>query len=455
MRGARALAAAACLLAGVAPTAPARAAGGNETPAAASALATLGPAIAKGLGVVPAGALVVASPLVSDHPAPKGDELASRVAALVAGSLGGAARPHPQPASLSVARAIAGKRGALVYLQLEIAKGELRATADLYPVVSNGWDRLRAPLPPPRAHAFVAAPLDAEVRTFLPSLTLERAEVHKARHDETEVLAAACGDVDGDGGMELVVVSRARVTLGRVASGRLGAVRAVAWSRLSGRAGVPMREPLGAAVIDRAATADRSRAIRVGATDRASVALDADLGAPARLRGMPVSLGAGGGSDACVAIVPEQGAFEGDVVSCSPSALEAVVRATPPAARFVALAAFALVGKTGAVRHAIAAREPGGKLRVRLGDASLAVDGVGAQIALGDLDQDGELEVVTSASEGDDAITVASWDGGGEPRVRLKLPAPGGVRALAVCPPEERGVPALVAVVGDEVWVVR
>jgi hypothetical protein len=40
-------------------------------------------------------------------------------------------------------------------------------------------------------------------------------------------------------------------------------------------------------------------------------------------------------------------------------------------------------------------------------------------------------------------------------RERLRLPAPGGVRALAACPPEEHGEPSLVAVVGDEIWLVR
>ena len=38
---------------------------------------------------------------------------------------------------------------------------------------------------------------------------------------------------------------------------------------------------------------------------------------------------------------------------------------------------------------------------------------------------------------------------------RLRFPAKDGVRAIGVCPPEEKGVPGVVAVVGNEVWLVR
>ena len=182
---------------------------------AAGALETLAPEIARALGPIPAGVLVVASPLTSDLPAPKGDELAVRLGALIAGKLGGTTRSHPQVAQLSTARAVSGKGGALVYVNVEISKGQLRASADLYPVMSNGWDRIRVPAPPPRAHAFASAPLDAETRAFLPPIFLEQASIHKVRHDEGDVIAMACGDIDADGGMELALVSRARVALGR------------------------------------------------------------------------------------------------------------------------------------------------------------------------------------------------------------------------------------------------
>jgi hypothetical protein len=111
---------------------------------AASALGGIAPELVKGLGAVPPQVVVVASPLVTDQPAPKGDELAVRVAQLVAGKIGGTARAHGKAEALAAARATAGKAGALVFLQVELAKGELRVTADLYPSMANAWDRVRA-----------------------------------------------------------------------------------------------------------------------------------------------------------------------------------------------------------------------------------------------------------------------------------------------------------------------
>jgi hypothetical protein len=73
---------------------------------------------------------------------------------------------------------------------------------------------------------------------------------------------------------------------------------------------------------------------------------------------------------------------------------------------------------------------------------------------VGDLDQDGFPEVVTTTDAAEDAIVVATLKNG-ELRPRLRLPAPLGVRSLAICGAEEKGVPALIAVVGGEVWVVR
>jgi hypothetical protein len=187
----------------------------------------------------------------------------------------------------------------------------------------------------------------------------------------------------------------------------------------------------------------------VGTTDRGGVALDGALGRAALLRGIPIaSL-----QDACAAPNPAASAYEGDVLGCAidPSA---PVRFSAPAPRYDAVAALDLVRPDGSVQSAVAAREPAGKLDLRLGDKTLSLDGFGAQVALADLDQDGVLEVIGTGTEGEDALVVLSWDGAADPRPRLRFPAPGGISALAVCPPEEGGVPALIAVVDDEVWIV-
>jgi hypothetical protein len=416
-----------------------------------SAVVHVSQEIAQGIGQVAAGAIVVASPIASDVPAQKSDELAVRVAAQIAGRLG-VARAHPQAVSLSVARGISGRAASLVYVQLEIVKGELRATADLYPVVSNGWERLRNPAPGPRAHAFASASIDAEVRSFMSPVVLEQASVHKAKHEETDVLAIGCGDVDGDGGLELAIVSRTRVTLGKLRGGKLAVVRAVPWHALASRAPVPMREPLASVVV---APRMHRNEILVGSTDRSSVAADASLTTLRVLSGLPVP---GGDGMACTQALAAEGAFDGNVVTCAtplkgePGALYA-----PPVPRYDAIASLDLVGKDGSTSHLVAVREPNGKLRVRRGGEKgqeIVVERAGAQIALADLDLDGVPEIVSTADSGEDFLFVQSWDKD-KPRPRLKLAAKEGVRAVAACPPEERGVPSLVAVVGSEVWVVR
>jgi len=418
----------------------------SQTATAAGAVDVVAAESAQALGQTPSASVVVAAPLVSDQPAPRGEELSLRIAALVAGKLGAGAHAHAQTAQLATARAVAGRASALVYVQTELSKGDLRTTIDVYPSMVNAWDRIRNPLPSPTGHAFATAKIDAEVRAFLAPLVLEQASVHRARHDEGDVLAVACGDVDGDGGDELVLVSRSRVAMGRVKGGKFVVERTAPWSALAPRAPVMMRAPLAGAVV-------APGRVDVGTTDRASVTLTADFVGHSPLAGVPVW---GGDGHACLAPEASAGAFDGAPFDCSLARERKVVMAVP-APRFDAFAASSVVDVAGAVRSIVAVREPSGKLRLKVGDNQVAPDGVyGAELAVLDFDQDGVPEVATSVDGPDDALNLWSWPGPGpELRGRLHLAAPGGVRALAVCPSEEHGQPVLVAVVGTEVWLVR
>lgn len=451
------------------PAAPAPA----PPPLHAGAILRVAHEIAQGLGQIPPGAIVVASPITSDIPAPKGDELAVRIAAQVAGRIG-VAKAHPQPAALAVARGVSGRAASLVYLQLEIAKGELRVTADLYPVVSNGWERLRNPVPGPRAHSFANAPLDAEIRSFLAPVLLEHASLHRIKHDEGEVLAIGCGDIDGDGGNELVLVTRARVAIAKIRAGKLVVERAAAWSTIASRVPVPMREPLSSVVVS---PPGHRGEILLGTTDRGGVAVDGALVARRQLTGLPV-IGADG--EGCATPVPETSAYDGPVLPCdlvlaphpagaagtaaaksaSSKPSEPLPLFIPPMQRYDAIASFDAVGRNGAVAQIVAAHEPGGKMRIRRQDLGAArpveasLDGTGAQLALVDLDLDGTPEVITTSDGPDDLLLVSSF-AKGVLTPRLRFPAKEGVRAIGICPPEEKGVPGLVAVVGNEVWLVR
>jgi hypothetical protein len=397
--------------------------------------------------------LVVASPLHSDVAAPRGDELASRMASLVAAALGGDARAEDRPMPLADARARshAGtlRAAAVLFVDVRVEGGELRLTADLFPVVANAWDRVRAAPPPPVAHAYVHAPVAAEVRSYLAPVRLEGARVSKFTHDAGPVLAMACGDLEGAGGNDLVLVSRREVVVGHLEAGRFVAARRAPAASLGRRAEVPMREPVASAAI---VAGERGGVLYVGWTDRGLAAVGPDLTAPAHLAAMthaaslPVKAG-----DEVVCLVPDSaaGGF-GRVVDCEAGG----PRLTPPVPLFDAWSAADIVGVDGASVRVVAARDPSAVLHLTRGDESFAVSDVGAQLAVADLDQDGVPEVVSTMARGEDALVVSSWEQGGL-APRLRLSAPGGVDAVAVCPPEVDDAPSVVAAVGSEIWLVR
>jgi hypothetical protein len=334
-----------------------------------------------------------------------------------------------------------------VYLETEIVRGDLRATIDVYSAMANAWDRIRNPLPSPTSHSFSSAKIDSEVRTFLTPLFLEQASVHKAHHELGDVLAAACGDLDGDGGDELALVTRTRIVTGRVVGDKFVAERTASWSALAPALPVAMREPLATAAV-------ATNAVYAGLTDRGGVSLTPDFAGHAALRGLP----APAGDDDVVCLMPEPsaGAFDGAPTGCAGSREDGPKMALP-APRYDAFAAANVADAAGAIRTVVAVREPSGKLRLKAADATRTPAGdYGAELVVGDLDQDGAPEIVTSVDGPDDAISVFSWvSATADPILRWRTAAPAGVRALAVCPPERQGQPVLVAVVGDEIWLVR
>jgi hypothetical protein len=243
--------------------------------------------------------------------------------------------------------------------------------------------------------------------------------------------------------MEIALVSRTRVALGRVASGKFVVSKAAPWATLAPMSPVPMREPLAGAALA------RQGELLVATTDRAGVRLDASLSAVGRFAGIPVPFGNGA---ACASTTLDVSSFEGELRPCS-LAREAPVLA-PSLPRYDAFAQAEITGRDGNASAAWAEREPSAKMQLHLGSRTLTIDGVGGQVVVGDLDLDGVPEVVTTSDGGDDAIAISSWTADGL-RARAKLPAPAGVRALAICPPEERGLPALVAAVSGEIWIWR
>lgn len=410
----------------------------------AGALSELGCEARRALGKLPAGALVVAAPLASDTKPKAPGELAARLVTVVAGALG--AKSSSESATLSRARTLAAASGTLVHLQPEIAHGELRVTLDVYPVPKSFWDRVRDPEPNPTAHAFGSRRLDAELRTFFPPVPLVAQRIEKALTTEQNPVAVACGDVDGDGALEVVLVGRARVQLGHVRAGRFVALATASWSQLSPLSRAPLREPIGSAWID------TGRFVDVGVSDRLdAVRLDRSFRSLGKL-GHRLPWPAGG----CAKL---QGtSVRPEVEPClADDPLPAVNRMDKPAD---ALGGAFVVDSAGMGRTVRVERSFNEPIAVVKDDSgkSARLEGVGAQVAVGDLDGDGQPEILTGTDTLDpsgDALVVHTWQRDGSLVERTRLAVPTGVRAIAVCPPESAGLAAVAVATAGGLWIAK
>jgi hypothetical protein len=425
-----------------------------------AAVARVAESIARDLAGAPGRALVVAAPLVTDTPAPRGAELVTLVAQQLAGRRGAESRAHNAPLALAEAREAARNAPALVHLSIALAEGKLRVTADVYPVPRSIWALARDPEPGPVAHAFAEASIDAEVRTFLAPIPLVAANVSRARNFESDVVALACGDLDGDGATEIVSVSRRRVTTLRLREGKVTALHSRPWAELSPVHPAPLREPIGfVTLFERGGEGDLVETFAdVGLSDRErSLRLAAGLAVQASFGGIAIPAGPRTGC------VRTNGALlAGPVSACSPG--DAPPAFGPLNGGYDAIAAASLVLPSGAPLLVWAGRNDRGVVELR-DDAGhvTTIDGAGAQLAVGDLDQDGMPEILTSLdvqSPLEDAVVVRAWPrlaagDAARPREIMRLPAAAGVHAIAVCPPDGPGRAPFAVATADEIWVAR
>lgn len=410
-----------------------------------SAISEIACELSGALGDLPARTLVVSAPPASKEKIQNKPALAGRIALVTAGAAGHQLKADDKPAGLARARSLASNAGTLVYLQPKIARGKLGVTADVYPVPHSFWDRVRDPDPAPVRHAFASRRIDAEIRSFLPPVRLVVSHVDKATSPERTAVALACGALPGDGGLELVLAGRHGIHVGRLRGGRLVPRASVAWSALSPVAPFPLRQPLGAITLDRGH-------LDVGISDRADeVRLDADLKpvakVPRRIPWAPAGCARFSGVALSTHIQP---CHKGD----------GKVALSGFASQADAVAGARVTGRDGQA-HRFRAERVADKSVALLRDdrgRTARVDGVGAELALGDVDGDGQPELLSGADTLDphaDALIVRTWLDDGRVVERLRLAVPDGVRALAVCPPEDEGLAPVAIATGDGLWVVR
>jgi hypothetical protein len=406
------------------------------------AMAALACEVARTLGASAPGALVVAAPLESDRPLREPGKLPLRLASLVAGRIGNSAQSDGRTATLATARGMASTRGLLLYLSPVIQDGRLRLTADLHRTQTGFWDRIRTPRPGPIAHAYAERPLDAEVASYLrvPDLVLEA--THRLSFPHGTILALACGRTRPGRGLEVVALTRHRIHIGALRRAAFHAERDVAWNKLSEVAGAPLRQPLAFAII-------ASHGIDVGLSDRShALRLHPDLSLDRVLAGQVPWTG-----DTC--LQNTDGAL-GRPIACVPELRGELIQLSGRTDAFAAHRDFDAMGRP---RRFTAFRDPRSRLltlqRAGVDDASQQIPGVGAQVALGDLDLDGNVEILTTEDtldRGEDALTVRTW-ADGTPTVRTRSPVPTGIDAIAICPHDRRPIARILVATAQAIWV--
>jgi hypothetical protein len=410
-----------------------------------SAISEIACDIALGLGTIDSGPLVVSAPLESDSEIKNAARLTARLTRVVAGRLSGAARAHEKPAPFARAQALSQRYKRLIHLVPVLAHGKLSVTADLYAAERGFWERVRDPRPPPLAHAFAERALDPEIRSFMPKVPLIARHVDEVPLFDRPVVALACGDVGADANADIVMMTRRRVAYGRVKGGKLVLHVDRNWHDLSPVAGSPLREPLATSVI----TGDGS--VIVGSSDRArALRLDA-WGRPIQDTEQRLLWPSGGCSKL------EERAISSRVEPCLGFSAPAK---TALAGSFDAVAGAALIGTSGKLRVVQAGRlaNQNAVLLTDESGRSARVEGLGAQIAVGDLDGDGQPELVASADTLEpkhDRLTAYTWLDDGRLVERFKLPMSRGVHALAICPAASGSMAPIVAASAQALVILR
>ena len=390
-------------------------------------------------------ALVVAAPAAGDERVPVPGRVSERLAQLLAARLSSAARAETRPLSLADAQRSAGSAHGLIYLSVALYRDRLDVSADSYVGAGHFWQRVRAPGLRLKGHAFASTPLDAELRALFPAIPLVVTRVDKATLAERDVLALVCGDVRGDGSSEIATVGRRKVQVGRLERGRFAARASLNWAEFSAVAPSPLREPIASGSVPEPGR------LRVGLSDRVdTLDLTGALRVEHKWRGwMPWPGGA---------CTRRSGlGYEGKEQACPGSS------ATPSADFQTPVDAFASRALTNheGQAHTLRVARPVGNEAARALDslhAEVSIPNVGAQLAVGDLDEDGLPEIVSSSPSLDrraDQLVVRTLTDNGQLRERLRVPVPSGIDALAICPGDGRAMAPLVLATGDGIWVIR
>jgi len=390
-------------------------------------------------------ALIVAAAATGDERVSLPASVSERLAQLVAAKLGASAQPVKQPLLLAQAEQAASSARGLVYLSVSLYRDRLDVSADVYAGAGRFWQRVRSPGLKLKGHAFATTALDPELRALFPAIPLVVSRVDKAQTAERDILALACGDVRGDGSSEIAAIGRRRVQVGRFERGRFAARASLNWAENSAVAASPLREPIAVGAVPEPGR------LWVGLSDRAdTLELSGTLRVEHKWRAVMPWPGAG-----CTRRTGL--GYEGKARPCPGSSAAPEVDFGTPVDAF---ASRSLTNRSGQV-HTLRVARPVGADFARALDSlhpEVIVPNVGAQVAVGDLDEDGLPEIVSSSPSLDrrsDQLLVRTLTENGQLRERLRVPVPSGIDALAICPSDGRAMAPLALATGDGIWLIR
>lgn len=370
-----------------------------------------------------------------------GDELALNLSRQLAADLAPKARAHRKVVTKAAAAALAKRGLDVAIVESNLSRERLTATLSVVQA-QKFWRRFSSEASVLwRSQATRAS--DSELRQYLPVVPLVVSKIDRAAPLDEPILALGCGDVDGDGSLEIVAVGRRRIQMGRVVRGRFSVLASASWSELSEIAPRPLREPIATASVL------PGGGVAVGLSDRADgLRLDDKLQVVERYPGRLPWPGAG-----CAKV--EAGGLGDRVLPCA--ARDAKLTA---AARAVdTLAGLSLARRDGTTHTLLATRGADGMVELALGARRVKLDAAaGAQLALAELNGDGLAELLTTESSldpGQDALIARTLDDAGAAKGGFRVAVPSGVRALTVCPSEGPLLTPIVMATGDGLWVVR
>jgi hypothetical protein len=390
-------------------------------------------------------ALIVAAVAGGDERIALPAAISERLAQLVAAKLGAAAQPSHEQLSLAQALRAASSARGLIFLTLSLYRDRLDVNADVYVGAGRFWQRVKSPGLKLKEHAFATTALDPELRALFPAIPLVVSRVDKAQTAEHDILALACGDLRGDGSSEIAAVGRRRVQVGRLEHGRFAPRVSLNWADSSPIAQSPLREPIAACALPEPGR------LWVGLSDRADTL---DLSGTLQVQ------------QKWHALMPWPGAgctrrtglgYEGKAGACPGSNRTPEVDFGTPVDAFDSRT---LTDHSGRVHTVRVARAVGADFARALDSLhpEVTVPNVGAQLAVGDLDEDGLPEIVSSAAGLDrraDQLLVRTVTDNGQLRERLRVPVPSGINALAICPSDGRAMAPLALATGDGIWLIR